>query len=160
MDWILLGNEPARRVGALIVIERAQGLRDYAENGIILDAQLSYDLLVTIFNTASPLHDGAVIIQNDRIAAAATFLPLSSGADISHRFGTRHRAALGISDETDAIAVVVSEENGNISIAVDGKLIEKLDARRLRNLLFRYLVTDVNELAPPTKPLASSGAKA
>lgn len=144
----------ARRTGALIVIERLEGLRDYVENGIELDARLSFDLLITIFNPTTPLHDGAVIVQQDRLAAAACFLPLSSGAEISLRFGTRHRAGIGITEETDAIAVIVSEETGRISVALEGKLIEDLDDRELRNLLVRYLVTDVDE--PALKPAADA----
>ena len=112
----------SRRIGALIVIERLQGLRNYVENGIRLDAVVSYDLLLTIFNPDTPLHDGAVIVQDDRIAAAACFLPLTSNPELSKGYGTRHRAALGITEETDAVAVVVSEETGRISVAVDGEL--------------------------------------
>jgi uncharacterized protein (TIGR00159 family) len=138
----------SRKTGGLIVIERMEGLRDYIENGIELDAVLSFDLLITVFNPTTPLHDGAVIIQQGRIAAAACFMPLSSSAEISRRFGTRHRAAIGITEETDAIAVVVSEETGKISVAIEGQLIEDLDDRELRSLLFRYLVTDLDEPAP------------
>jgi diadenylate cyclase len=131
-----------RQTGALIVIERGEGLRDYIENGIGLDSRISYDLLLSIFNTASPLHDGAVIIQGDRIAAAACFLPLTTNPALSTQSGTRHRAALGISEETDALAVVVSEETGIISVADGGKLIRDLDARSLRNTLYRFVMGD------------------
>ena len=106
--------------GALIVIEREIGLRTFIESGVPLDANLSYDLLVTIFRPSAPLHDGAVIVQKGRIAAAACFLPLSMNPVLSTQFGTRHRAAIGITEETDAISVVVSEETGSISIAVGG----------------------------------------
>lgn len=132
-----------RRIGALIVIERLQGLRTYIENGIPLDAALSYDLLLNIFTPDTPLHDGAVIVQDDRIAAAACFLPLTGNPELSKEFGTRHRAALGITEETDAVAVVVSEETGIISVAFDGEMIRDLDGKSLRNSLYKYLVTDL-----------------
>lgn len=133
----------SRRVGALIVIERLQGLRNYVENGIALDAAISYDLLINIFTPDTPLHDGAVIVQDDRIAAAACFLPLTPNPELSKEFGTRHRAALGITEETDAVAVIVSEESGTISVAFDGALIRDLDGKSLRNTLYKYLVTDL-----------------
>jgi diadenylate cyclase len=126
-----------RRVGALIVFERSEGLKNYIENGISVDAAVSYDLLVTIFTPGTALHDGAVIIAGERVAAAACFLPLSLREDFSKRFGTRHRAAIGITEETDALAVVVSEERGAISVARDGDLIEDLDGKSLRDLLLR-----------------------
>src|SRR5688572_4168481 len=110
------------RTGALIVIERNIGLRSYIESGVALDAVLSYDLLVTIFNHDLPLHDGAVIIQNNRIAAAACFLPLTVKPRLSKDLGTRHRAAIGITEETDAVAIVVSEETGSLSLAHDGRI--------------------------------------
>jgi diadenylate cyclase len=133
----------ARRIGALIVIERLDGLRSYIENGIRLDAQLSYDLLINIFTPDAPLHDGAVIVQGDRIAAAASFLPLTKNPELSKDFGTRHRAALGISEETDAVAIVVSEETGIISVAFGGKLSRDLDAKGLLNHLYKHLITDL-----------------
>jgi diadenylate cyclase len=132
-----------RRVGALIVVERLHGLRNYIENGIALDANVSYDLLINIFMPDTPLHDGAVIIQDDRIAAAACFLPLTP-----KEYGTRHRAALGITEETDALAVVVSEETGVISVAFNGELIRDLDSNSLRNTLYKYLVTDLYPQGP------------
>lgn len=133
----------SRRIGALIVIERLQGLRNYVESGISIDAEMSYDLLINVFSPDTPLHDGAVIVQDDRIAAAACFLPLTPNPEISKEFGTRHRAALGITEETDAVAVVVSEETGIISIAFDGQMIRDLDGKHLRNTLYKYLVTDL-----------------
>lgn len=133
----------ARRIGALIIMERLDGLRDYIENGIVLDAVPSYDLLLNIFMPDAPLHDGAVIVHDGRLAAAACFLPLSMNPALSKDYGTRHRAALGISEETDAVAVVVSEENGIVSIAVDGQMIRDLDAKDLRNTLYKHLVTDL-----------------
>lgn len=129
----------ARRVGGLIVLERREGLKTYIENGVRLDSSVSYDLLVTLFAPATPLHDGAVIISGERIAAAACFLPLSLKEGLSKRFGTRHRAAIGVTEETDALAVVISEERGTISLARDGQLVEDLDGKSLRDLLFREL---------------------
>jgi diadenylate cyclase len=131
----------ARRTGALIVIERLHGLRNYIENGISIDAVVSYDLLINIFQPDTPLHDGAVIIQDDRIAAAACFLPLTPNPELSKEFGTRHRAALGLTEETDAVAVVVSEETGIISVAFDGAMIRDLDSHGLRNALYEHLLT-------------------
>jgi diadenylate cyclase len=133
----------SRRIGALIVIERLQGLRTYIENGIVLDAVLSYDLLINVFTPDTPLHDGAVMVQDDRIAAAACFLPLTPNPELSKEFGTRHRAALGITEETDAVAVVVSEETGVISVAFDGQMTRDLDGKSLRNMLYKYLITDL-----------------
>ncbi len=127
----------ARRVGALIVLERREGLKNYIENGSRIDSLVSYELLVTVFAPGTPLHDGAVIVSGDRVAAAASFLPLSLKENLPKRFGTRHRAAIGITEETDAIALLVSEERGTISLARGGELQEDLDAKSLRDLLFR-----------------------
>ena len=134
----------SRRVGALIVLERLEGLRDFVENGVRLDAAVSFDLLISIFTPGTPLHDGAAIIRQGRLAAAACFLPLTQNAELSKEFGTRHRAALGISEETDAVAVVVSEETGVISLAFDGQMTTDLDAKTLRNTLYKLLVTDLH----------------
>jgi diadenylate cyclase len=133
----------SRRIGALIVIERLEGLKNYVDNGILLDSVVSYDLLLNIFNPHTPLHDGAAIIQGDRIAAASCYLPLTLNPELSKEFGTRHRAALGISEETDAVAVVVSEETGTISVAFRGELVRGLDSNGLRNTLYKFLVTDL-----------------
>ena len=124
----------ARRVGAIIAVERQIGLRNYIEGGIPLDALVTYDLLASIFQPGSPLHDGAVIIQGDRIAAAACFLPLSVNPRVSRDLGTRHRAALGLTEENDAVALVVSEETGTISLVMDGDIERGLspDALRIR----------------------------
>jgi diadenylate cyclase len=146
----------ARRIGGLIVIERLQGLRTYIENGIALDAVLSFDLLINIFTPDTPLHDGAVIVQEDRIAAAACFLPLSANPSLAKDLGTRHRAALGISEETDAVAVVISEETGIISIACDGEIVRELDGKSLRNALYKYLITDQYPPGPQGPPAAGS----
>ena len=134
----------SRRVGALVVLERLEGLRDFVENGVRLDAAVSFDLLISIFTPGTPLHDGAAIIRQGRLAAAACFLPLTQNAELSKEFGTRHRAALGISEETDAVAVVVSEETGVISLAFDGQMTTDLDAKTLRNTLYKLLVTDLH----------------
>jgi diadenylate cyclase len=127
------------RIGAIVVIERQIGLRNYIEAGLPLDAMLTYDLLVSIFQPKSPLHDGAVIVQNDRVAAAACFLPLTINPLLARNLGTRHRAAIGLTEENDAVAVIVSEETGRISVALDGKIEGPYDAeelkRRLRVLL-------------------------
>jgi diadenylate cyclase len=122
----------ASQTGALIVIERDIGLKTYIESGIALDAALSYDLLVTIFNPSVPLHDGAVIVQNGRVAAAACFLPLTVKPRLSKELGTRYRAAIGVTEETDAVAIIVSEETGAISFAHDGEMERYLDADTLR----------------------------
>lgn len=122
----------AHKIGALVVIERDTGLRTYIESGIGLDAHLSYDLLVTIFRPGSPLHDGAVIVQKDRAAAAACFLPLSVNPKLSPQLGTRHRAAIGITEETDAVVVVVSEQTGAIALAAAGQMEQDVSLERLR----------------------------
>ncbi|PWU04661.1 MAG: TIGR00159 family protein [Terriglobia bacterium] len=113
----------AQKTGALIVLERDIGLRTFVESGVLLEARISRDLLLSIFQPGLPLHDGAVIIQKDRIAAAACFLPLTTNPTLSRALGTRHRAAIGITEETDCLAVVVSEETGRISIAGFGELL-------------------------------------
>lgn len=130
----------SHRYGALIVIEREEGLRTFVETGIPLDARLSYDLLVNLFTPGTPLHDGAAIVQGGRIAAAGCFLPLSMRADLSTEYGSRHRAALGLSEETDAVAVVVSEERGALTIAEGGQLRADLSGRELRDLLIDLLL--------------------
>src|SRR5919106_17359 len=122
----------AERVGAIVAVEREIGLRNYIESGIPLDATLTYDLLVTILQTGSPLHDGAVILQEDRVAAAACFLPLTINPRVSRQLGTRHRAAIGLTEESDAAAVVVSEETGLISLALDGRIQRGLTPDELR----------------------------
>ena len=125
----------SKKIGALVVLERDIGLRNYAESGIALDAVLTYDLLVTIFSPNTPLHDGAVILQRNRIIAAGCFLPLTLDPQLSKDLGTRHRAAIGITEETDAVAVIVSEETGIISAAVGGRITRNLDGSGLRSLL-------------------------
>lgn len=125
----------SEKIGALIVIERNVGLRNFIDAGVQIDAKLSYDLLVTIFNPSTPLHDGAVIIQRTRIASASVFLPLTKNPGISRELGTRHRAAIGITEGSDAISVIVSEETGLISFVENGVLKRNLDTTALRNLL-------------------------
>jgi diadenylate cyclase len=124
-----------QKVGAIVAIERDIGLRNYIESGIPLDAALTYDLLVTIFRPGSPLHDGAVILQEGRVAAAACFLPLTVNPRLSRELGTRHRAAIGLTEESDAAAIVVSEETGLISISLDGGIERGLSPDQLRERL-------------------------
>jgi diadenylate cyclase len=124
-----------KKIGALVVIERDIGLKNYVESGIALDAVLTYDLLVTIFSPNTPLHDGAVIVQQKRILAAGCFLPLTLDPHLSKELGTRHRAAIGITEETDAVAIIVSEETGTISMAIGGKITRSLDGASLRSAL-------------------------
>src|SRR5436853_4562810 len=132
-DIVLAANLFSQnQTGALIVIEREVGLRTYIESGVPLEARRSYDLLATIFRRSAPLHDGALIIQRDRIAAAACFLPLSMNPVLSTQLGTRHRAGIGITEETDAIAVIISEETGAISLAVAGKIERDITVEQLR----------------------------
>ncbi len=123
-----------RRVGALIAIERDIGLRTYADSGIYLDARVTYDLLVSVFQSESPLHDGAVIIQEDRLTAASCFLPLTVNAQSTH-LGTRHRAAIGLTEESDAVALIVSEETGMVSLVRDGEIESDLDSKQLAKRL-------------------------
>jgi diadenylate cyclase len=119
-------------VGAIIVIEREIGLRNYVESGIPIEAAVSYDLLTTIFQPTTPLHDGAVIIAEDRIAAAACFLPLTVNTKLDRDLATRHRAAMGLTEESDAIAIVVSEERGEISLSTNGQIERRLSPEDLR----------------------------
>ncbi|MDQ3816758.1 MAG: diadenylate cyclase CdaA [Acidobacteriota bacterium] len=127
------------KTGALIVIERSVGLKNVTDGGVKLEAELSYDLLVTIFNPTTPLHDGAVVVRRHRIAAAACFLPLTLNPRLSKDLGTRHRAAIGITEDSDAVAVVVSEETGLISFVEAGQIRRGLDATKLRASIFQAL---------------------
>jgi len=124
-----------RKIGALLVLERETDLRDFIEIGVPLEARVSRELLLSIFHPSSPIHDGAAIIRGNRVAAAGCFLPITLTADLKKTLGTRHRAALGITEETDAVSIVVSEETGSISLAMNGKLNEQLDMTTLRQLL-------------------------
>src|ERR687898_1267675 len=127
------------KTGALIVIERNIGLKNIIDGGVKLDAELSYDLLISIFNPESPLHDGAVVVRRHRVAAASCFLPLTLNPRLSRDLGTRHRAAIGVTEDTDAVAVVVSEETGLISFVKRGEIRRGLDATKLRNSIFEAL---------------------
>src|ERR1044072_8143799 len=129
------------KTGDLIVIERNVGLKNVSDGGVKLDAELSYDLLVSIFNPESPLHDGAVVVRRHRIAAASCFLPLTLNPRLSRDLGTRHRAAIGVTEDTDAVAVVVSEETGLISLVQRGEIRRGLDATKLRRAIFEALVS-------------------
>ena len=129
----------AQRTGAILVIEREMGLRSYIETGIALDALLTYDLLISIFNPGTPLHDGAVVIQGNRVAAAACFLPLTVNPGLARELGSRHRAAIGVTEDTDALAVVVSEETGGISVVVGGNIRRNVDGRALKQALLEAL---------------------
>ncbi len=124
-----------KKIGALIVIERETSLKDFIEVGTPLDAKVSRELLASIFHPTSPIHDGAVIIKGNRIAAAGCFLPITLSAEVSKSFGTRHRAGIGLTEETDAIAIIVSEETGQISMVVNGQIEGKLDMGALRDML-------------------------
>ncbi|MGB3328488.1 MAG: diadenylate cyclase CdaA [Thermomicrobiales bacterium] len=130
------------RYGALMVIERETGLQDYVSKGVMLNADISRQLLINIFFPNSPLHDAAVIIQGDRILAASVVLPLTDNISASSQLGTRHRAAIGITEESDALAVVVSEETGQMSVAHSGRLIRNLDQDRLRRVLRTLMKLD------------------
>ena len=143
----------AQRTGAIVVIERDMGLRSYIETGIALDAYVTYDLLISIFNPGTPLHDGAVIIQGNRVAAAACFLPLTVNPQLSRELGSRHRAAIGVTEDTDALAVVVSEETGVISLVVGGRIRRELDGASLKSALL-----DVLEVEQAPAPAATSAA--
>ena len=129
----------ARKTGALIVIERETGLQDAAETGVMVDAELSVELLETIFTPHSALHDGAAIVRHERIVSAGVVLPLSDSGVYRERFGTRHRAALGITEQTDAVAVVVSEETGSVSLVERGRIVRDLDEPRLGKALVELL---------------------
>ena len=146
----------AQRTGAILVIEREMGLRSYIETGIALDALLTYDLLISIFNPGTPLHDGAVVIQGNRVAAAACFLPLTVNPALSRELGSRHRAAIGVTEDTDALAVVVSEETGGISVVVGGNIRRNVDGRALKQALLDGLevreAVSEPEGAPHTLP--------
>lgn len=136
------------KVGALIVLQREIGLDEFVEDAVLLDARLSRKLLLSIFVRESPLHDGAVVIEGDRIKAAGCLLPLSFNPDLDPNLGTRHRAALGLSERSDAVIVVVSEQTGAISLAREGRLVRNLDAALLRDSLHRFLTSEVASRSP------------
>jgi diadenylate cyclase len=151
---VAAGLLSTKRIGAIIAVERQVGLRNYIEGGIPLDAVLTYDLLLSIFQPSSPLHDGAVIVQGDRIAAAACFLPLTVNPKLSKELGSRHRAAIGLTEENDAIAIVVSEETGIVSIVVDGRVERGLAAEQLRVRLESLILQRRSPARPPDAPSA------
>ena len=140
VNEILLAVETlaAQKIGALIVMERDIGLRTFIESGVLLEARLTRDLLLSIFAPGLPLHDGAVIVQKDRITSAACFLPLTTNPALSQQLGTRHRAAIGITEETDCLSIVVSEETGRISVAAFGELAPGLQLAELRERIERH----------------------
>jgi diadenylate cyclase len=144
------GMLAGQRIGAIIAIERQIGLRNYIEGGIPLDAQLTYDLLLSIFQPSSPLHDGAVIVQEDKVAAAACFLPLTVNPKLSKELGSRHRAAIGLTEENDSVAIVISEESGRIALVADGQIERGLTPEDLRARL-RSLVLQRNPKTPSTR---------
>jgi diadenylate cyclase len=144
----------SRRVGALIVLERETALRTYTESGIPLNARLSHDLLATIFQPGAPLHDGAVIVRRDKIVAAACFLPLSVNPIWGTQLGTRHRAAVGITEETDAVAIAVSEETGAVSLAISGSIELDISTARLGERLSEIF----GQPAPPSAAVAVPAA--
>lgn len=139
-DEILLALRRLRRLstGALIVLERDTGLRTFVESGVPLDAHLSRDLLLAIFKPGGELHDGAVIVQRDKIAAAACFLPLSMNPALARTLGTRHRAAIGITEETDCLAIVVSEQTGGVSVASFGEMEQNVTLRRVAEVMAKH----------------------
>jgi len=129
----------SKKIGALMVIERETGLKNFLEIGVEIDAKVSSDLISAIFLPLSPLHDGALILQNGRLKQAGCFLPLSQNPDINKQLGTRHRAAIGLTELVDAVAIVVSEETGKISVVVGGRMTRGLDSTSLRRILMRLL---------------------
>jgi diadenylate cyclase len=150
------------KTGALIVLERDIGLRTFVESGVRLEARVSRDLLISIFQPGLPLHDGAVIVQKERIAAAACFLPLTTNPQLSRKLGTRHRAAIGITEETDCLALVVSEETGRLSVASFGELIQGLSPADVLERINRHFgvirpTTMHIEEFPADIPLATEG---
>jgi len=149
IDEIVRSTEwlSSRRIGALMVIERGIGLKPFVNSGVTLEAEISKELLSSIFISGAPLHDGAAIIKDNRLVAAACFLPLTLSSDISQELGTRHRAAIGITEETDAVVVIVSEETGTVSIAVAGEITRHLTSSELKRVL-KNLLGGVSEAQP------------
>lgn len=159
IDEILLAVEQfvATKTGALIVVERDIGLRTFVESGVLLEAHLSRDLLLTIFYPGSALHDGAVIVQGDRIAAAACFLPLSTNPAIASKLGTRHRAAIGVTEESDALSIVVSEETGTLSVCFHGDIEREVTLERVEQWLTQHLARKGEAAAPQPVPAVVRG---
>lgn len=144
-----------KKIGAIIVLERETELEDLIEMGTPLDARISKEILTSIFLPYSPIHDGAVIIKEGRIAAAGCFLPLTMSAAVSKTIGTRHRAAIGITEETDAVVITISEETGTISVAMEGKMTRDLDAASLRRILTKVFITGKREKIPLLEKITS-----
>jgi diadenylate cyclase len=142
-----------RQIGALIAIERNNSLADFIEIGMRIDALLSRELMISIFNPSSPLHDGGIIVVRDRIVSAGSFFPLVTDPDLERELGTRHRAAIGLSSETDAVVVVVSEETGTISLALGGEITRGLDATSLNNALLDALGIKRSKISTTTPTL-------
>ena len=161
IDEILLAieNLAANKTGALIVVERDIGLRTFVESGVLLDAQLSRDLLLTIFYPGSAMHDGAVIVQGDKIAAAACFLPLSSNPAIASKLGTRHRAAIGVTEESDCLSLVVSEETGTVSVCYHGEIEREASMERVEGWLTQHLARK-GDAKPTPEPVIARGREA
>jgi diadenylate cyclase len=163
VDEVVLASTTlaSTQTGAIIVLEREMGLRSYIETGIALDAIVTYDLLISIFNRNTPLHDGAVVIQGNRVAAAACFLPLTVNPELSRTLGSRHRAAIGVTEDTDAVTVVVSEETGIISVVAGGSIRRGFDGRSLKTALLEAfeLDTDAEEAAAAASPVAAREPK-
>ena len=130
----------SRRIGGLVVFERETGLNEFIEGGTNLDARISKELVLSVFVPSSPIHDGALVVRKGRVTAAGCFLPLTANPNVSKTLGTRHRAAIGITEESDAVVVAVSEEDGGISLVVDGRITRDLDAGMLRATLQKLLV--------------------
>jgi diadenylate cyclase len=163
-----------KRMGALIVLERDIGLRTFIESGVSLDARITSDLLISVFAPGFPLHDGAVIVQKDRVAAAACFLPLTTGTGLSRDLGTRHRAAIGITEETDCLSIVVSEETGRIAVGAFGELVQGLSLAEVRERINRHFdvrqpgslqieespadIPLVHQIGPEARPAAGEAA--
>lgn len=138
-----------RHIGALIAIERGNSLSDFIEIGMRIDALVSRELIISIFNPTSPLHDGGIIIVGNRIVSAGSFFPLVTDPDLERELGTRHRAALGLTAETDAVVIAVSEETGTISLAAGGEIVRGLDATSLNNKLLEALGTKKPDKSKP-----------
>jgi diadenylate cyclase len=145
----------AQKIGAIMVLEREMGLRSYIETGIGLDALLTYDLLISIFNPKTPLHDGAVVVQGKRIAAAACFLPLTVNPALSRTLGSRHRAAIGVTEDTDAVVVVVSEETGTISLVAGGRIRREYDGPALKAALLEAMEIEETPVEESSAPQAA-----
>src|SRR5680860_75672 len=147
------GQLARQRYGALIVLERETGLQDYAETGVPLDAVLTRQILINVFSPNTPLHDGASLVRGDRLIAASVVLPLTDNISATSQLGTRHRAGIGVTEDSDALAVIVSEETGQIAVAHNGRLIRDLDQDRLRRVLRTLLKLDREE----SKPAGANG---